>query len=366
MSPAWAPLTVPLGDCVFFYRLLFVIYFTPRSLALCSALAWPLMVGAQSAAPANTTNSSPNAATPASEAQVLRFDILEFVIDGNTLLPASLVEAAVYPFLGESRTVADAEGARKALEARYHDAGYLSVVVELPPQKVQEAQGAIRLHVTEATLAQVRVSDARYHLPSQIKSGMPSLQAGRPPNFLDMQEDLSALSRQAPDRELTPLVTAGAEEGTMEVDLKVQDTLPLHGSLEVNSKQSPNTQRTRVETSLSYDNLWQKQHSLGLYWFYSPLSPAQSNVLSVNYQLPLGQPGDRLYMTLTTSNSDTPTPLGGLTASLGETYALSWRRNLNARGSYVHATTFQLDLRDLKDRNDNVAEFTPRWASAMT
>lgn len=360
-----------------------MIYFTPRFLALSSALAWPLWASAQASAPAtpastansanatanSVTNSEPSSSTASAPAnantdgKVLRFDIFEFVVEGNTLLPASLVEAAVYPFLGEARTVSDAEGARKALEARYHDAGYLSVVVELPPQKVLEAQGAIRLQVTEATLAQVRVSDAQYHLPSQIKSGMPSLQAGRAPNFLDMQDDLNALSRQAPDRELTPLVTAGTQEGTMEVDLKVQDTLPLHGSLEINSKQSPNTQRTRLEASLSYDNLWQKQHSLGLYWFYSPLSPAESNVLSVNYQLPLGQPGDRLYMSVTTSNSDTPTPLGGLTASRGETYALSWRRNLSARGSYMHATTFQLDLRDLKDRNDNVAEFTTEYGA---
>ena len=49
------------------------------------------------------------------------FDILEFVVEGNTVLPALDIERAVYPHLGEKKTIASVEAAREALEKRYHD-----------------------------------------------------------------------------------------------------------------------------------------------------------------------------------------------------------------------------------------------------
>ena len=53
-----------------------------------------------------------------------RFDILEYVVVGDTVLGAAAIERAVYAFLGPQRTAADAEGARKALEKAYQDAGF--------------------------------------------------------------------------------------------------------------------------------------------------------------------------------------------------------------------------------------------------
>ncbi len=304
------------------------------------------------------TTPSAAAAAQAAAPDALRFDIFEFVIEGNTVLPGHLIENAVSPFLGERKTIADAEGARKAVERLYQDAGYLSVSVELPPQRVGSQGGEVKLLITEAKLEQLRVSDAQYNLPSQIRQGLPSLRPGAVPNFQDMQDELSALSRQGSDREITPLVTAGEQESSVNIDLKVRDELPLHGMVELNSKQSPNTQRTRLEASVSYDNLFQRQHGLNLYWFYSPLKPAESNVLSMNYQLPLGQPGDRLFASFTTSNSNTPTTLGGATVSKGETYGLRWRHNLMARGSYTHAVTLSGDYRNSRDQNQDVAGFS--------
>ena len=59
-------------------------------------------------------DSAPASAEAAQDAP--RFDILEYQIEGNTVLATLAVEKAVYPYLGEGKTVADVERARQALE----------------------------------------------------------------------------------------------------------------------------------------------------------------------------------------------------------------------------------------------------------
>ena len=52
-----------------------------------------------------------------------RFDILEYEVQGNSLLPDLTIEQAVTPFLGEGRALGDVDAARAALLQRYEDAG---------------------------------------------------------------------------------------------------------------------------------------------------------------------------------------------------------------------------------------------------
>lgn len=302
----------------------------------------------------------PVAALAQAGAEEPRFDILEFVVEGDTLLGSDAIERAVYPFLGLARTAADAERARKALEKAYHDAGFLSVSVLLPPQRVagEGATGELRLQVLQAPVARLSVTGARHHLPSQVREAVPSVAPGSVPNFNEMQEELGRVARASPDREVTPIVAAGEQPGTMAVELKVQDTLPLHGSLELNDKQSLNTAAGRLEAALSYDNLFQRRHSLAFNWLYSPRRPSESNIQSLSYALPLGGEGDRLTLGLTHSDSNTPTPLGGATVSRGDTWRARWRDELPSRDGLTHGLTLGATFKHLRDANQEVAGFT--------
>jgi hemolysin activation/secretion protein len=292
-----------------------------------------------------------------------RFDILEFVVEGDTLLGNAAIERAVYEFLGPSRGVADAESARKALEKAYQDAGFLSVSVVLPPQRVGESGGEVRLRVVQAPVDKLRVTGAQYTLPSAVKAALPSLAPGNVPNFNEMQQELAQFSRASADREITPLLAAGEQPGTLNVELKLQDTLPLHGSVELNSKQSQNTRAGRLEAGIDYANLFQRGHAVGLSWYYSPTRPTEADIQSLNYNLPLGGLGDRLYFALVNSNSNTPTSLGGATVSRGQTFRLRWRDELPDRAGLNHGLTWGSTWRHLRDRNDNVAGVTTETPS---
>lgn len=268
---------------------------------------------------ASATKSAPAAVT---------FDVMEFAVEGNTLLPQALVETILQPYMGPGRSFKDMDAAREALEKAYQDAGYLSVVVSLPNQRVDT--GEVRLDVTEAKVEKLSVKGAEYHLPSKVRSQMPSLQPGQIPYFPQVQQELAAV--QSGDMQVTPLINPGNDTDAIAVDLKVQDTAPVQASIELNNRQSYNTSKGRVSASASYGNLFQLGHRIGLSWQYAPWRPDDGNTLSLIYSLPLSQRDD-LTFSFTRSRSNTPivTGDGGSTVTRGNQYGLRWQRDLPAR-----------------------------------
>lgn len=221
-----------------------------------------------------------SAGTDAGEQPAQRLYIREYRIDGVQLLPQIEVEKAVYPFLGPNRTAEDVEKARAALEQAYFAKGYQTVAVSIPPQQVTE--GVVILQVVEGEVGRLRVRGSRYFSLDQIKKQAPSLAEGKVPNFNAVTEDIIALN-QIPDRRVTPTLRAGVAPGTVDVDLNVEDTFPLHGSLELNNRYSQDTTELRLNATLRYDNLWQRGHSLSLSYQVAPERRDDAEVFSGSY-----------------------------------------------------------------------------------
>lgn len=267
------------------------------------------------------------------------FDVYEFVIEGNTLLPNALVERTVAPFMGPNRGFTDIEQARAALEKVYQDAGYLSVLVSLPNQQIEN--GEVRLAVVEAKLEQVKVTGAEHHLPSRILNALPALKPGEVPSFPDLQRQLAAL--QSANMQVTPLVNASDSGEAIDIDLKVEDKAPFFGSFEYTNAQSFNSSRGRISASAGLNNLFQLGHTLGISWQYAPYRPKDSNTLSVLYGLPLTAKDD-LLVSFTHSDSNTPTQVSGSGPSSivtqGDVYGLRWTRRLEGFNWPVRHSVF--------------------------
>lgn len=211
------------------------------------------------------------------------FNVFEFKVDGNTVLSAGKIEESVYPFMGEAKTIEDVEKARSALEKMYQDAGYLTVSVSIPQQEVDT--GVVRLLVTEGAVEALRIKDAQYTSLAEIKSRVAEFQEGKVPHFPTAQQQLGTVNK-GQNRQVTPVLRPGKSPGKVDVDLKVQDKLPLHGSLELNDRYSSNTTETRLNGSLRYENLWQKDHSVGLSFQVSPEDLNEVKVFSGTYVIP--------------------------------------------------------------------------------
>jgi hemolysin activation/secretion protein len=209
------------------------------------------------------------------------FDINEFRILGNTVLAPIVIERAVYPFLGPQRTIETVKQAADALEKAYKDSGYGTVFVDIPEQDVND--GLVRLKVTEGKLERVHVRGDRYFSNRKIRAALPELRLDTTPNLPALQSQLQALNSETADRTITPVLKAGSEPGTVDVDLDVKDTLPLHGSLQYDNRHTADTTPNRATAAISYDNLWQRQDSVSLQYQTAPAKPSDAEVLNVGY-----------------------------------------------------------------------------------
>ncbi len=269
-------------------------------------------------------------------------------MQGNTVLDTVTVERTVYPHLGQGRTLKDVEAARKSLEAAYRLAGYGLAAVDIPEQGV--ADGVIRLQVTEGRISRIRVTGARYFSQGYILERVAGATLGQVPHLPSVQAQLLDVNRSG-DRRVTPVFRPGLEPGTTEVDFAVEDKLPVHANLAVNNAASPNTTATRLQASVSYDNLFQRDHSLSLQWVTSPEKASEVNVVSLAYSVPMGQAGlESLAVTLTRSDSQVFAALGNTTAfGKGTVFGLRRSYVLNLSESNFQLLTLGAEYKDMQD-----------------
>jgi hemolysin activation/secretion protein len=295
-------------------------------LLLSSAAAWPQARSAAEQAPA--------------------FDMLEIQVDGNTVLDQQLVERTLYPLLGAGKSVGDVEQARQTLETLYKDQGYPTVLVDIPEQDVVD--GTVRLQVVEGSVERLKITGSRYFHLDKIRDKVPALAAGQVPYMPKVQEQVGDLGQESSDRQVTPIFRAGSTPGKTEVELRIKDELPLHGSVEVNGRNTESTSRTRLIGAIRYDNLWQRFHSAALQYQTSPENPDEVEVWSGTYVLPTGWADTRLalYGIGISSNTQLGATVGGLSVvGTGSIYGARLIKPLAATESYQHSLTLGLDYK---------------------
>lgn len=279
-----------------------------------------------------------------SEAQAARpMFIREFRVVGAKTLPRIEVEEAVYPFLGPGRTFDDVENARAALEKAYHEKGFKATQVIIPEQTGRG--GVVILQAYEGKVATLRVTGARYFLPSRIKQQARSLAVGKVINFNDVTREVVALSQSA-DRRVEPKLTPAGEPGEFDIDLNVTDKLPLHGRVELNNRQSPNTTALRVDGSVSYGNLWQRGHSIGGSFQVSPEDVSEVKVFSGFYIWRFADL-DWLSLLINGTKQDSAVSTLGGAASLGAGSIIGMRALMTLPGqeNFFHSLSVGIDYK---------------------
>ena len=300
---------------------------------------------APQAAPA-TAPASVAPAAPAAPAATPTFAVWEYVVEGNTVLPTAAIEKAVTPFLGEGKTITQVEAARAALEKTYQYAGYLTVFVDLPEQEVSD--GVITLKVMEGRVERLAVTGAKYFSQGYIRARVPELAEGKVPNFNVVQAQLAEVNRTE-DRRVQPVLRPGHEPGAAEVELKVTDQLPVHGTVELNNNHAQYNKPWRAVGTLRYDNLFQRDHSMQLLAMVNPQDPKESKALGFSYNIP--EPGgDAWAFSAVWSDSNLQTISSVAVLGKGEVIGLKRQWALPTSGGVNHQLTFGPDFKNMKER----------------
>jgi hemolysin activation/secretion protein len=308
-----------------------------------SVLLSPLVARSAESAGPETPQEQPRRATQ--PVAVKTFAVLEYRVEGNTLMRPIDIERAVTPYLGEEKSIKDVESARQSLEKLYHDHGYQTVLVNIPQQEV--GSGVVRLTVVEAPVGQVQIAGSHYHSLQSISATVSQLNGGVVPNFNQVQQEL-ALVNHTQDLHVTPVLRASATPGQVDVDLDVQDSLPLHATLEVNNRYSANTSHIRLIGEVSYDNLFQRDQSLSVQYQTAPEHPADAKIWSVSYVIPTHSgPVWALYAVRSDSNIAAVGDLNVI--GNGKIFGLRFIDPLPSAGpNFYHNFTAGLDYKDFK------------------
>lgn len=276
--------------------------------------------------------------------------IKEFRVLGNHQLSRTEVERAVYPFMGPERTPDDVDHARAALEKAFQEKGFQTVNVQIPQQTGK--RGIVFLQIEEAKVGRINVEGSRYYTINSIKKQVPSLQPGSVPDFNKVSKEILALNQWS-DRQVIPTLTPGFEPGTVDVNLKVKDTLPLHGSTELNNRWNNGSPPLRLNFAGSYDNLWQAGHSIGGSYQMSPQEPSSVQNWNTFYTARIPSV-DWLKLNVSYGKQNSLSTLGGgSVAGNGSTAGFRFLFSLPSEKDFNHSISAGMDFKQVLNVNND-------------
>jgi hemolysin activation/secretion protein len=181
-----------------------------------------------------------------------RFQITSYLVEGNTILEQAKIDSVLQPYKGADRQLGDIESARSELEKAYHTAGYPTVVVMLPEQTIEA--GEVKLQVLEGRLVHIR-SRATSIIVGSISEEIAVLAARRLAHEPTFVKELGTLNGN-PDLKVAPVLKPSTEPGTVDLELKVKDRLPVHGKLEGDNRGPITTPQNRLIAEVQHTNVF--------------------------------------------------------------------------------------------------------------
>ncbi|MCC7456785.1 MAG: ShlB/FhaC/HecB family hemolysin secretion/activation protein [Nitrospira sp.] len=215
---------------------------------------------------------APQAATPARPAETAvpeapRFNIDRFDVQGNSILSAAAVAAAVAPYTGKSKDFADVQRALEALQQQYQDRGYGTVQVTLPEQELEN--GVVVLKVIEPRLGKVTVEGNKFFDEANIRNSVPALKEGETPNVIEIGRNSRTANENAAKR-TTVLLRAGENEANVDATIRVQDEKFWRASVSLENTGSPSTGMWRLGLGYQHSNLFNRDHTLTMQYLLDP------------------------------------------------------------------------------------------------
>lgn len=274
------------------------------------------------------------------------FDITEYRLDGNTLLPEYYVERILKPYTGKKKDFGTVQNAIETLEKAYRNRGFNTVQVVLPEQELEK--GVITLKVIETRLNKVTVTGNRYFDTDNIRRSVPGLVEGKPPN-VDAVSSCLRTANESPSKKVELSLQNGDQEDTINATLKVVDERPWKLGLSSDNTGDKQTGVYRLGFLFQHANLFNLDHMLTFQYMTSFEKPSKVGIYSAGYRVPLYETGDSLEFMAAYSDVDSGTVKAGtydlLVSGKGQVYGIRYNNNLKRIGDYEHKVTSALDYR---------------------
>ncbi|MBU0994146.1 MAG: BamA/TamA family outer membrane protein [Proteobacteria bacterium] len=281
------------------------------------------------------------------------FEIKGYMVEGNSILAEEELMLVLQPYTGPGMSAETVNTAKDALEKFYHNQGYPTVLVNIPMQTLDS--NMVKFQVVESRIGKVRVSGNEYFTMKRLLRSLPSITPGNILYLPQLEKELNRLNRN-PNITVAPVLGPGKEFGTIDVELKVKDRLPLNASLEMNNYSTHTTTDLRSSFKINYDNFWQRDHSLSLQFQTSPEDPDEVKVIAGSYLMGSFLNEDHMVACYAVwSDSDVAIVDDLRVISKGSIFGIRYIIPLPAMQSYYHNLTLGMDYKKF----DEVIDLNP-------
>lgn len=180
------------------------------------------------------------------------FVVRRFALEGVTLLPESVLQEALAPWLDRPLRFPELQAALRRIVAVYREHGWFARA-QLPEQDITE--GTVAVQVLEGRFGRLGLLDEDTRANAEFVAAMVGrgLRAGEP-YALEWLERGLLLANDLPGIYVDGVLQAGREPGTSDLLLQVEDGPLLTGSLGVGNEGSRYTGRAQAIGRLSLDN----------------------------------------------------------------------------------------------------------------
>ncbi len=272
-----------------------------------------------------------------------RFDIDRYEVEGNSLLAASRIEQIVHPYVGKQKDFGDVQQALEALEAAYRNAGYGTVQVTLPEQKLE--RGIIHFKIIEARIGKIVLEGNKYHDEANILRSLPALHRGATPNSSAVAANLR-VANESTVKQTQVILKATDQEGEIDAVVKVVDEKPWKAFVTLDNTGTKQTGISRLGIGYQNGNIGNLDHVLTLQYTTSIEKPSEVGIYGAGYRIPLYNLGDSVELYGGYSDVNSGVVSGLFTVSgKGATLGARYNHNLDRRDTYQHKISVGLDYR---------------------
>ncbi len=305
---------------------------------------------AQTTPPAGSTAPAPAPSAPSSTpAAATQFAIKAYKVLGNTLLNAKRVETITEQYTGAQSDFETIQRAVEALEKAYVNAGFGSVVVEVPEQELQG--GVVTLQVVEGKLGEIKVEANAHFDEANVKNSLPALRTGETTNTAELNRNLG-LANDGGVKNTSVTFKRNAVTGLSDALVKVTAEDPERWLALLDNTGAAATGLYRAGLIYQHGNLFNRDHALSVQLMSSPGYWRQVGIVGVGYRIPFYGLGGTLDVNASYSNVDSGKVAGaggGPDLSIsgsGNTFGLKYTHLFDATPELQHRVSLGLEHRN--------------------
>jgi hemolysin activation/secretion protein len=224
------------------------------------------------------------------------FDITRFVVEGNSVLSAQAIDAALAPLSGKGRDFSHVQQALEALDNAYRERGYNAVQLSVPEQSL--SQGVIRLRVVEMRVGSLRIVGNAFFDEANIRRSLPGLRLGMTPNIHEVAASLKLANENPAKRTSVQFRESAGADGSSSIDALIRISGGKVSKLELSldnagGNTAGNTGSARAGLAYQHANIGGLDH-VGKVQVITTPQPGRAALYSAAYHIPLYQRGDSM------------------------------------------------------------------------